>query len=139
MMNRLKNLTVLALLFTTTACTSMGAKAPAASQPGLDTQLKVTSGLGHLKAKLVLKNMSAKEMTVGDLNSKNFKVETADGKAMPFKGASAPGESLHLKPGESTEAAFNLQDNYPFWDRRTKYKIWYEAPDLKSNVVQVWF
>lgn len=105
----------------------------------VDAKLSVASTPGRLKAKMVLKNTSGKEIVLTDLNPKYFKVEMLDGKAMAFKGAAANAEQVTIKPGGTTETAFALQDSYSFWDRRTKYKIWYDGPDLKSNVVQTWF
>lgn len=125
----------LALL--TGCATGRGGSRPSPTDLGVD--LKVTSIVGKLKAKLTLTNTSQREVVVDDLEVRFFHVETVDGKPMAFKGKSAPGEALHIAPGASAESAFVLQDSYPFWDRRTKYKIWYESSNLKSNVVQVWF
>lgn len=131
----------LALIFLVglSACSTLKTAGSAPQAAGLDAQLAVTSVPGRLKAKLVLKNTGSKELVVSDLNAKNFRVEMLDGKAMPFRGAAPAVEPVKIKPGESVETAFSLQDNYPFWDRRTKYKITYDSPALKTNTVQVWF
>jgi hypothetical protein len=67
-------------------------------------------------------------------------VQTTDGKAVETKGnPNKPAPPLKIKPGETAEATFSLQDNYSFWDRLTKYKITYDGPALKTGPVQVWF
>lgn len=117
-------------------CASGSKSAPS----GVAPELKVTSSPGRLKAKLLLKNTSAHDLVVKELDPKNFKVETADNKAMPLKAGNLKAtEPVTIKPGETAELTFNLQDNYPFWDRLTKYRIWYEGSGLKTNVVQVWY
>jgi|GEM_PF-4462105 len=108
--------------------------------PGLDAQLKVTGANSQLKAKLMLKNTTSDEINVAGLNSKFFVVQTTDGKPVEAKknsGKSIP--TVKVKPGATEEVTFSLQDNYSFWDRLTKYKIFYEGPDLKTEAVQVWF
>jgi len=120
------------------ACAS---KAPISNETGaVAGDLKVSSTTaGHLRAKLSVKNTTTKDVTLPSPTSAAFRVETTDGKAMSYKGSRASGPPVTLKAGEAQEFAFSLQDNYSFWDRRTKYKIWFESPELKSNVVQVWF
>lgn len=115
--------------------TSGGASTP----KGLASVLKVTPAAGKLKAKIEFTNSGSKETVVSGLDSRNFHVETVDGKPMAFKGKGGLAEVVHVPPGQTVESEFNLQDNYPFWDRRTKYKIWYESPSLKTNTVQVWY
>jgi hypothetical protein len=114
-----------------------GEQTPTSGDLGVD--LKVTSTVGKLKAKLEFTNRSNHDVDVSGLEARYFRIETVDGKAMEFRGKSAPGEVLHIAPTATAESSFILQDSYPFWDRRTKYKIWYESPSLKSNTVQVWF
>lgn len=110
------------------------------SNADVDAQLKVTGANSQLKAKLQVKNLTDKEVVIKDLNSKYFVVQTADGKPVETKGsADKPAPPLKIKPGETAEAVFSLQNNYSFWDRLTKYKITYEGPDLKTGPVQVWF
>ena len=108
--------------------------------PGADAQLKVNGANSQLTAKVLVKNNTKKEMILSELNSKYFVVQTNDGKAVearPNSGKSvAP---LKIKPGETAEAVFSLQNNYSFWDRLTKYKIAYDGPGLKTAPVQVWF
>lgn len=107
---------------------------------GLDAQLKVTGANSVLKAKLLLKNSGSKEIVLNDLNSRYFKVVTLDNKPVETKANSGkPSEVVRVKPGETVETTFALQDNYSFWDRLTRYKVWYEGPNLKTEPVQVWF
>jgi len=121
-------------------CSSPGPKKAAAPSKNLEAQLKVSGANSQLKAKLMLKNTGSKEILINDLNSRFFKVETLDSKPMEAKALGAkPGGAVRLKPGESVETAFSLHENYSFWDRLTRYKIWYDGPEVKSNVVQVWF
>lgn len=135
-----KNKIFLTLIFLfLSACASTGGGKTGAASPALTPELKVASTPGRLRAKIAFKNTGTKEIVINDLHSKNFKVQMADGKPMTFRGSGVAGEVLTVKPGQTVEAAFSLQDSYPFWDRRTKYKIWYEAPGLKTNTVQVWF
>jgi hypothetical protein len=133
----------LAVLFTPVlflvGCASGSVTGGGSTPKGLSSVLKVTPERGKLKARLELTNSSSSEVVVSGLNPRNFHVETVDGKVMEFKGKSGEAEALHVAPGQTVETGFNIQDNYPFWDRRTKYKIWYESPNLKTNAVQVWF
>ncbi|MBX3022224.1 MAG: hypothetical protein KF799_11170 [Bdellovibrionales bacterium] len=123
-------------LFLLVGCSSTGGST---DKGDAQAQLSVSSVPGRLKAKLVMKNESGKELVFTDLNPKYFKVEMVNGKAMAYKGPGQSTEALTVKPGAMAETAFSLQDSYAFWDRRTKYKIWYDSPSLKSNAVQVWF
>lgn len=129
---------LLVFMLLLTACASKTPAPDVAS--ALTSDLKVSSTTsGHLRARLTLTNPTKNALTIPGPGASAFRVETIDGKAMAFKGSRTPPAPLVLKPGESVETAFSLQDNYAFWDRRTKYKIWFESPELKSNVVQVWF
>lgn len=106
----------------------------------LASDLRVTSTTtGHLRAKLRLMNAGPEPIAIEGPSLADFHVETKDGKALAFKGPRTPGAPLRLQPGESVETTFELQERYPFWDRRTKYRIWFDAPFAKSNVDQVWF
>jgi hypothetical protein len=108
----------------------------------VDAQLKVNASAGKLWAKMALKNTSGHQVVVRDIDKRFFRVETTDGKAMEPKNPHAKSEGrvpITLKPAESVELSFNLNDDYNFWDRLTKYRIWYEGSGLKSNVVQTWF
>ncbi len=121
-------------------CASQSAGVKGAASSEVEAQLKVSAGSGKLKAKLNLKNNTSREIDVKNLDSKFFSVQTIKDEPMALK--NSKGEvipTVHLKPGEAKEIAFSLQDNYSFWDRLTKYKIWYEGDGLKSNVAQVWF
>ena len=130
----------LSLIVFIAGCAGMGAGVKAAAISDVEAQLKVSAGSGKLKAKLSLKNNTSRDIDVKSLDSKHFTVQTIKDEPMALK--NPKGElmaAVHLKPGETKEIAFSLQDNYPFWDRLTKYKIWYEGDGLKSNVAQVWF
>jgi hypothetical protein len=114
-------------------------KAPAL-QDKVETQLKISTGGGRVRAKLLLTNQGPRELVLNDLRAKNFKIETADGQILSYKGeVLANAESLRLKPGQSLETAFNLHQSFPFKDRLTRYKIRFENAQVRSNDAQVWY
>jgi hypothetical protein len=141
-MKTMRLLLISGLVLALTGCAGTGKKTQGSAAADSGAQLKVVSGAGKLKAKLAITNTSSRDMVLKDLREQYFKVETLDNKPMPFKSAVAQGEkapAVVVKPGQTIEQEFSLQNNFPFWDRLTKYKIKYDSPELESNEVQVWF
>lgn len=137
MKNNFDKILFFALLLTGCATS----KTNLAAQKILKSELKVTSTIGHLKAKLNLTNTSKSELTLNNIDASHFRVQTTDGKVMSYKskGNHPPNVPVHIGPGQTEELLFDLQNSYAFWDRRTKYEVWYEDAELKTNIVRVWF
>ena len=66
------------LLLLTFALASCATMTSTKSAP-VDARLQLSSAPGHLKAKLVLKNLSQSQLVLNRLSSGNFRVEMLDG------------------------------------------------------------
>lgn len=128
------------LMVMLSACASSPKKALPELQDKVETQLKVSTGGGKVRAKLLFTNRGTRELVLEDLAATNFKIEMADGQTLVYRGdVLAKSEPLRLKPGQSVETTYNLQQAFPFKDRLTRYKIRFENPQIRSNDTQVWY
>ncbi len=122
------------------ACALVGGGTSSSIQRQIRTQLRVSTGNGHVKARLALVNLSSRELLLNELSEKGFKDESNAGKLKGLKSTFLnKAQPLVIKPGQTVDLAFNLEKAFLFKDRLTRYRIRFDNSEIKSNEVQLWY